>query len=261
MTARERSLGGVLGQALVFFAFFLAWEILVRVVGMKEVILPTPSATFGALWAKRAYLLANTWPTVLAILVGFLMAAAAGFVIAVGIAYSRWINEITYPFLVAAQVVPKIALAPLFLIWFGVGLLPKVLIAALIAFFPIVINTARGLTSVEPELVQFMRSLGASWREIFFKISLPWALPYIFAACKISITLAVVGAVVGEFIASDVGLGYVVNYANITLETKVMFAGLLLLSAVGIALFLMVVLAERYFLSWQASVETAPETL
>jgi NitT/TauT family transport system permease protein len=157
--------------------------------------------------------------------------------------------------------VPKIALAPLFLIWFGVGLLPKVVIAALIAFFPIVINTAKGLTSVEPELVQFMRSLGASWREIFFKISLPWALPYIFASFKISITLAVVGAVVGEFIASDVGLGYVINYANITLETEVMFAGLMLLSAVGILLFLVVVAAERYFMSWQVSVETPPETL
>jgi NitT/TauT family transport system permease protein len=197
----------------------------------------------------------------MAVVVGFGIAAVSGFVIAVGIAYSRWINELTYPFLVSAQVVPKIALAPLFLIWFGVGLLPKVIIAALIAFFPIVINTAKGLTSVEPELVQFMRSLGASWREIFFKISLPWALPYIFAAYKISITLAVVGAVVGEFIASDVGLGYVVNYANITLETDVMFAGLVLLSAVGIVLFLAIVLLERYFLSWQSAVETPPETL
>ncbi len=214
------------------------------------------------MWAQRAYLLEHTWPTVIAILVGFGVAAASGFVIAVGIAYSRWINEITYPFLVTAQVVPKIALAPLFLIWFGVGLLPKVVIAALIAFFPIVINTARGLNSVEPELVQFMRSLGASWWEIFFKISLPWALPYILAAAKISMTLAVVGAVVGEFIASDVGLGYVVNYANITLETRVMFAGLLLLSLVGTALFLLVALVERYVLSWQPSVEAAtPETM
>jgi NitT/TauT family transport system permease protein len=258
---REGYLGGLAGQAGVFLAFFLAWEFFVRATGMKEVILPTPTATFATLWAKRAYLLGHTWPTVVAILVGFLIAAGSGFLIAIGIAYSRWINELTYPFLVAAQVVPKIALAPLFLIWFGVGVLPKVVIAALIAFFPIVINTAKGLTSVEPELLQFMRSLGATWREVFFKISLPWALPYVFAACKISITLAVVGAVVGEFIASDVGLGYVINYANITLETKTMFAGLLLLSAVGILLFLAIVLLERYCLSWQAAVETTPETL
>jgi NitT/TauT family transport system permease protein len=257
----EGRLGGALGQVFVFVAFFLVWEVLVHVLGMKAVILPPPTTTFATMWAKRAYLLQHTWPTVIAISVGFLIAAVSGFAIAVAIAYSRRINEITYPFLVAAQVVPKIALAPLFLIWFGVGLLPKVIIAALIAFFPIVINTAKGLTSVEPELIQFMRSLGASWREIFFKISLPWALPYIFAAFKISITLAVVGAVVGEFIASDVGLGYVINYANITLETEVMFAGLLLLSAVGILLFLVIVLLERYVMSWQAAVETPPETL
>ena len=261
MKLGEGRLGGAVGQVFVFVAFFVVWEILVHVLGMKAVILPPPTTTFATMWAKRAYLLQHTWPTVIAISLGFLIAAVSGFAIAVAIAYSRRINEVTYPFLVAAQVVPKIALAPLFLIWFGVGLLPKVIIAALIAFFPIVINTAKGLTSVEPELIQFMRSLGASWREIFFKISLPWALPYIFAAFKISITLAVVGAVVGEFIASDVGLGYVVNYANITLETEVMFAGLLLLSAVGILLFLVIVLLERYVMSWQAAVETPPETL
>jgi NitT/TauT family transport system permease protein len=261
MKLGEGRLGGAVGQVFVFVAFFVVWELLVHVFGMKAVILPPPSTTFATMWAKRAYLLQHTWPTVVAVGVGFLIAAVSGFAIAVAIAYSRRINEITYPFLVAAQVVPKIALAPLFLIWFGVGLLPKVIIAALIAFFPIVINTAKGLTSVEPELIQFMRSLGASWREIFFKISLPWALPYIFAAFKISITLAVVGAVVGEFIASDVGLGYVVNYANITLETEVMFAGLLVLSAVGILLFLVIVLLERYIMSWQAAIETPPETL
>lgn len=261
MKLGEGRFGGPLGQVFVFVAFFVVWEVLVHVLSMKAVILPPPTTTFATMWAKRAYLLQHTWPTVMAISVGFLIAAVSGFAIAVAIAYSRRINEITYPFLVAAQVVPKIALAPLFLIWFGVGLLPKVIIAALIAFFPIVINTAKGLTSVEPELIQFMRSLGASWREIFFKISLPWALPYIFAAFKISITLAVVGAVVGEFIASDVGLGYVINYANITLETEVMFAGLLLLSAVGILLFLVIVLIERYVMSWQAAVETPPETL
>ena len=208
-----------------------------------------------------SYLLVNTWPTLLAVTVGFAAAAALGFTIAVGIAYSRWVSEVTYPFLVAAQVLPKVALAPLFLIWFGFGLTPKVVIAALIAFFPIVINTARGFSSVEPELIQYMRSLGASWQEVFFKISLPWALPYIFALFRIAIGLAVVGAVVGEFISSDSGLGYVINYANTSLDTDIMFAGLLVLSALGVALFLVIVLAERIVLPWQAAVEGAPETL
>jgi NitT/TauT family transport system permease protein len=154
-----------------------------------------------------------------------------------------------------------VALAPLFIIWFGFGLAPKVVIAALIAFFPIVINTARGLISVEPELIQYMKSLGASWSEIFFKISLPWALPYIFASFRISITLAVVGAVVGEFVASDSGLGYVISYANVSLDTDVMFAGIFVLSTLGMLLFLAVVLLEWVFISWQMAVEAPPETM
>ena len=152
------------------------------------------------------------------------------------------------------------ALAPLFLIWFGFGLTPKVVIAALIAFFPIVINTARGLQSVDIELTQYMKSLGATWTEVFFKISLPWALPYIFASFKIAITLAVVGAVVGEFVASDRGLGYVISYANIQLDTELMFAGIFVLSALGVLFFLAVVAAEHALMSWQAAIEGTPET-
>ena len=135
------------------------------------------------------------------------------------------------------------------------------LIAALVAFFPIVINTARGLESVEPELVQYMRSLGATWRDVFFKLSLPWALPYIFSSFRISITLAVVGAVVGEFVAADRGLGYAINYANISLDTDLMFAGIFVLSALGVALFLVVVQLERLLLSWQSAAEAAPATM
>jgi NitT/TauT family transport system permease protein len=248
-------------QAIVFLAFFAVWEVLVDVLKIKPVILPPPSLIFLSMAKNWAYLLENTWPTLYEVSGGFLIAAAFGFVIAVGIAYSRWVSEVTYPFLVAAQVLPKIALAPLFLIWFGFGFMPKLVIAALIAFFPIVINTARGLTSVEPELIQYMRSLGASWREIFFKISLPWALPYIFSSFRISITLAVVGAVVGEFVAADHGLGYAISYANISLDTDVMFAGIFVLSALGVALFLVVVLVERLVLPWQAAIESTPETM
>jgi NitT/TauT family transport system permease protein len=245
----------------VFLLFFAVWEVLVDLLRIKPVILPAPSVIVLTIGKHWAYLAKQSWPTFVAVTAGFLVAASVGFVIAVGIAYSRWLSEITYPFLIAAQVLPKIALAPLFLIWFGFGLMPKVVIAALIAFFPIVINTARGLSSVEPELIQYMRSLGAGWRTIFFKISLPWALPYIFASFKIAITLAVVGAVVGEFVASDTGLGYVISYSNISLDTELMFAGIFVLSALGVALFLVVVLAERLALSWQSTIVATPETM
>jgi NitT/TauT family transport system permease protein len=256
-----RQLSRSVGQIGVFVAFFVLWEILVDVMHIRPVILPAPSIIFVTIAKHWAYLLAHTWPTTIAVSVGFLFAALIGLIIAVGIAYSRWISDLTYPFLVAAQVLPKIALAPLFLIWFGFGLTPKIVIAALIAVFPIIINTARGLNSVEPEVVQYMRSLGASWQTIFLKISLPWALPYVFASFKIAITLAVVGALVGEFIASDKGLGYVINYANISFDTELTFAGIFVVSALGVLFFLAVVLAERIALSWHVAVLTTPETM
>lgn len=249
------------GQIAVFLAFFVSWEILVDVLKIKPVILPAPSVICWVILEHWRYLLENSWPTLIAVSFGFLVAAFLGLLIAIAITYSRWASEVTYPFLVTAQVLPKVALAPLFLIWFGFGLTPKVVIAALIAFFPIVINTARGLSSVELELIQYMRSLGANWSEIFFKVSLPWALPYIFSAFRISITLAVVGTVVGEFVSSDSGLGHVIDYANISLNTELMFAGLFVLSAWGVLLFLLIVLLQRIVLSWQAAVETTAETM
>lgn len=242
------------GQLLVFAAFFGVWEIAVRGLGIRPVILPAPSVVFAKIWEQRETLIANTWPTCLAIGLGFLAAVLSGFILAVGIAYSRTVRDLTYPFLVTAQVLPKVAFAPLFLIWFGFGLTPKIVIAALIAFFPIVINTAKGLSSVEQELLQYMDSLGAKAHEKFFKISLPWALPYIFAAFKISITLAIVGAVVGEFVAAGEGLGYVINAANIALDTELMFAAIIVLSVLGILMFLAVVLAEQAVMAgWQQS--------
>lgn len=238
----------VIGQFMVFVVFFAIWEALVHLLHVRPVILPAPSAIAVKIWDNRTLLLQNTWPTFVAISVGFLYAVVTGFVLAVGIAYSRIIRDLTYPFLVAAQILPKIAFAPLFLIWFGFGLTPKVVIAALIAFFPIVINTAKGLTSVDVEMLQYMDSLGASGREKFTKISLPWAMPYIFAALKISITLAIVGAVVGEFVAAGEGLGYIINASNITLDTELMFAAIVCMSILGILMYLVIVLLERLML-------------
>ncbi|MEH2470843.1 NitT/TauT family transport system permease protein [Nitrobacteraceae bacterium AZCC 2161] len=238
----------IVGQIMVFVVFFAVWEALVHVLHIKPVILPPPTRVAEVAYENRALLLKNTWPTFVAISLGFLSAVVTGFIIAVGIAYSKIVRDLTYPFLVAAQILPKIAFAPLFLIWFGFGLTPKVVIAAMIAFFPIVINTAKGLTSVDAELLQYMDSLGANAWEKFAKISLPWAMPYFFAALKISITLAIVGAVVGEFVAAGEGLGYVINASNISLDTELMFAAIICMSVLGIALFLVIVLLERLFL-------------
>src|SRR5262249_42533437 len=161
----------LVGQVFVFAAFFGLWELAVRLLNARPVILPAPSLVFAKIWEQRDMLLANTWPTTVAIALGFVAAVLSGFVLAVGISYSRAVRELTYPFLVAAQVLPKVAFAPLFLIWFGFGITPKIVIAALIAFFPIVINTAKGLGSVEAELLQYLDSLGAKASEKFLKIS------------------------------------------------------------------------------------------
>lgn len=237
----------VFGQIMVFVAFFAMWEALVHILHIKPVILPAPSRVAEVAYENRVLLLKNTWPTFVAITLGFLSAVVTGFIIAVGIAYSRLVRDLTYPFLVAAQVLPKIAFAPLFLIWFGFGLTPKVVIAAMIAFFPIVINTAKGLGSVDIELLQYMESLGATVWEKFVKISLPWAMPYFFASLKISITLAIVGAVVGEFVAAGEGLGYIINSSNISLDTELMFAAIICMSVLGIALFLVIAFLEQFF--------------
>lgn len=244
----------VFGQFLVFVVFFAIWEVLVHLFQIKPVILPAPSVIALEIWKSQQLLLVNTWPTFVAISLGFLYAVGAGFALAVGIAYSRIVRDLTYPFLVAAQILPKIAFAPLFLIWFGFGLTPKIVIAALIAFFPIVINTAKGLTSVDQEMLQYMDSLGASGWEKFSKISLPWALPYIFAALKISMTLAIVGAVVGEFVAAGEGLGYIINASNITLNTELMFAAIVCMSVLGILMYLVIVALE-YFMLPQGQLE------
>ena len=238
----------VSGQILTFVAFFVAWELIVRLLAIKPVILPPPSSVFEMIWEQRALLLKNTWPTFVAISLGFLWAIVFGSAIAIGIAFSRVVREVTYPFLVVAQILPKIAFAPLFLIWFGFGLMPKIVIAALIAFFPIVINMAKGLTSVDGEMLEYMDSLGASAREKFFKISLPWAMPYIFAALKISATASVVGAIIGELPSSiQDGLGGAILNFNqyYSLDPTALWATNIVAAVLGIAFFGVVVLAER----------------
>ena len=251
----------ILGPTLIFVLFFGLWEGIVRVLDMPAVILPAPSEVAAVFAERSGYLLANLVPTLTSILLGFALGVGGGFAAAVVIDQSAWVRGVSYPYLIVSQVIPKVALAPLFVVWFGYGIFPKVVMAAMICFFPVVINTMRGLASVEPELVQFMGSLGAGRWAILRKLAIPWAMPFVFAALKISMALAVIGTVVGEFVGANRGLGYVIFYHETTLETPLMFGALILLSALGVALFLLVVLAERHFVSWQLSVETPPETL
>lgn len=242
------------GPPLASVAAALAvWEAVVAGFRLPEYLLPPPSGILSALAQEWRYLALHTGVTVYEILCGFALSVAAGVPLAVLIVYSPLLERALYPLLVASQSIPKIAIAPLLIFWAGLGLFPKVLVAFLIAFFPIVIDTVVGLRSVEPEMLHLARSMGASERRVFVKIRLPQALPNIFAGLKVAVTLAVVGAIVGEFIQADRGLGYALLQANAMLNTRLSFATILILAAVGTALFAVVDAVERRLIPWHAS--------
>lgn len=221
------------------------WEVGTRAFGIERFLLPPPSIVLLSLTTHAGLLLANGWITTLEIVLGFILSIVVGIPLALAIFLWPAFSRSIFPLLVSSQAMPKVAIAPLLLVWFGFGLLPKVLIAFLIAFFPVVINTAVGLASIEPETIYLARSMGLGAGATFFKIRLPNALPSIFAGLKISITLAVVGAVVGEFVGGDAGLGYLLMVANGSMDTALLFADLVVLTLLGVALFMLVELAER----------------
>lgn len=231
----------------------IAWETAVQAFALPEYLLPLPSTVIVELVHETGYLLPHLLITSFETVLGFILAIVVGITLAVLIVSSPTLEAAIYPLLVGSQSIPKVAIAPLLIFWTGIGLLPKVLIAFLIAFFPIVIDTVVGLRSVEPEMLQLARSMGASQIRTFWKVRFPTALPSIFAGLKVGVTLAVVGAIVGEFIQADRGLGYTLLQANAVLNTKLSFAIVLLLSVVGVVLFLVVDWIERLTIPWHVS--------
>lgn len=240
---------GMLRQALPLVALLLIWEVCARVFHIPAYILPPPSQIIHRFEESLALLMSHAWYSTTSILVGFLTAIVAGFVLAVLIAYFPWVDRMMHPLIVISQVVPKVALAPLFLIWFGHGLTPKVIIVATIAFFPILANTIVGLKSVEREVIELMESVAATKSQTFWKIRLPTALPYVFPAIKVAALLSVVGAMVAEFVGTDRGLGYVMILSNTNLETDMLFAALLAITIVGLIIYGAVDLLERMVLA------------
>jgi len=233
---------------LTLLLVLLGWEVGIRVLRIPDFILPPPSEIVAEMVAQRTSLLPHTFVTAGEVLVGFGLSLAVGIPLGIMIVYSPFFERTIYPLLVSSQTIPKIAIAPLFLFWFGFGATSKIVVALLIAFFPMVISTVIGLRSIEREMIHLARSMGAGELLTFLKIRLPSALPNIFGGMKVAITLAVVGAVVGEFVGADKGLGYVVVLANGALNTKLLFAAIVMLSLLGIVLFAAVHLLERALL-------------
>ena len=242
--ARAR-LSAVLAPTGVVIAVLVLWEFGTRAFGVPVFLLPPPSAVIAAMAKHSALLAVGTWITTIEIVLGFALSILIGIPLALMIFLWPPFARAVLPLLISSQAMPKVAVAPLLLVWFGFGLVPKVLIAFLIAFFPVVINTAVGLAAIEPEKIFLARSMGLGPVDTFFKIRLPDALPAIFAGLKISITLAVVGAVVGEFVGGDAGLGYLLMVANGSMDTQLLFAGIVCLTILGIVLYLLVELVER----------------
>lgn len=253
MAALSREIAQPVRVALAFVGFLVFWELAVRMTGVAEYILPAPSRIFYDLARRWRTLLNGSAFTVQPMLLGFLAAVVLGVAIALLIVFSRWMQSIIYPLLVFLQIVPKIAVAPLFIIWFGYGLVPKVLLVFLLSFFPVIVSAITAFRSVDPDIMDLARSTGASRTRIFFMVQLPHALPTLFTGFKVAAALAATAAVVAEFVASDRGLGYLLLEYNGNLDTSMSFAAIFVLSALGLALYGIVELIERWTIPWHVS--------
>ena len=228
----------------------LIWQLYTDLFGINRIVLPSPTDILWASAANWHVLLRECWPTFLESVLGFVLAVVIGIPFAVCVANSRVLNLTLYPILIATQSIPKVAVAPIILVWFGLGMQSKLVIAFLVAFFPIVVDTAAGMRATSAGLLELARSLRASPLQVFLKVQFPSALPFIFAGSKVAVTLAVIGAVIGEFIGSVGGLGNLLLTANSQLDGPLAWAALVWLSALGILLFAAVVLAERIVMPW-----------
>lgn len=241
--------------ALFLMCVIIAWEVVVRAFDVPLYIFPPPSKVASAMADFWNPLLHHLYVTSHETLVGFGVGAAVALPVAVGITYSKFLQNALYPLLIFAQTVPKVAIAPLCLIWLGFGIESKVLLIILITIFPIVINTAAGLVAVDREAIYLIHSLKSSrWQE-FSKIRFPHSLPYIFTGLKLAITLSVVGAVVGEFVGGNAGIGYLIVSASGQLDTPLMFACILILAVLGLVLYGAVCLAEKKIIPWYTPAE------
>lgn len=245
---------------LSFAAAFGFWEVAVRLLNVAPYLLPPPSTVMIELAARWPRVLDSALVTTQEILAGFLLAAVVSVPLALLITYSRTLEAALYPLIVFLQIVPKIAIAPLFIIWFGFGFTPKLLLVFLLSFFPIVVSSIAGFKSLDPDVMDLARSTGASQWLMFRKIRLPQALPSIFTGLKVGAALAATAAVVAEFVASNRGLGYLLLEYNGNLETAMVFAVILVLSAIGLIVYYAVELLEKLAIPWHVSQRAAAET-
>jgi NitT/TauT family transport system permease protein len=238
---------------ILLVMIIVAWDLAIRIFHIPAYQIPAPGDVVKVLWTDWPELLSQTWPTTYATIAGFLLSALFGIPIAMLIAGSRTVESYVYPLLVFSQSIPKVAIAPLFVVWFGFGIVPKIIAAFLLGFFPVVVSAVQGFKSVDPDMVDLARAMKGSRFSVFCAINLPNALPAIFSGLKVSVTLAVVGAVVGEFVGSNSGIGYVLQRSIGTFDLPTMFAALVILALLGVILFWIVDRIERFAIPWHVS--------
>src|SRR5712691_9682893 len=246
-TGVSKALNAAWIRPFLFLIFIVvAWDLTIRLFRIPPYQIPAPGDVVAVLWHDWPELLRQAWPTTYATICGFLLSAML-------IAGSKTVESYVYPLLVFSQSVPKIAIAPLFVVWFGFGIIPKVISAFLLGFFPVVVSAVQGFKSVDPDMVDLARAMQGSRFHVFCAVNLPHAMPAIFSGLKVSVTLAVVGAVVGEFVGSNSGIGYVLQRSIGTFDLPTMFAALVILALLGVVLFWIVDRIERLVIPWHVS--------
>lgn len=238
-------------SSLILICLLVIWEVGVRVFNIPVWQLPAPSLIGQELVNIWGLLWKHTLVTLQEVILGFILALFAGIILAIIISYSKILERSIYPIIIASQTIPIIAIAPLLLIWIGYGILPKIIVVALISFFPITVNTVDGLRSVDPDMVDMMKVLGASRWQIFSKLQVPNSLPYLLSGVKVGISVSVIGAVIGEWVGASAGLGYLMTYSQPLFLTARVFASIFILSVMGVGLFLLASLTERLMLPWR----------
>lgn len=235
---------------VVIAGMFVFWEIFVRLFQIQQFVLPAPSAIFEALWQWRVPILENSWQTLMTTLIGFAFAIVIGGLGGIALGSSRVIYDGFYPALIAFNSVPKVAVIPVLVIWFGIGTIPAVITAFLLSFFPILVNVATGIATVEPELRDVLRALGATKRQVIMKVGLPRAMPYFFASLKIAMTVAFVGSIVAETVAANAGIGHLMLVASSRFEVPLAFAGLIVTGLMGVGMYVICVAIEQRMTGW-----------
>jgi NitT/TauT family transport system permease protein len=257
MSSVDAPAGGAMGRLqnvlpplALSAAILILWEAAIRLFKLPTFVLPPPTSIFVSLAENRRQLATAAESTALEVLFGFVLAAITGVAVALVIVGFERFGRALYPLIVLFQNVPKVALAPIFILWFGYGLVPKVVLIVVIAFFPVAIDMLAGLQSVEPSFVSLMRSVGANNTKILMRVRVPHSLPHLMAGLKVAITFSVIGAIVGEFAGANEGLGYVIQFASTQLDTPLVFAALIVVSVLGLAFYYVVELAERLLVPW-----------